>query len=140
MRAWIWMTLRLIAPIIGVFWFLGAEAMAPDGLMTVSSNYGPKETINRLETEVMAKGMTIFARIDHAAGAAQVGLPLRPAELLIFGSAKAGTPLMQSSQEVGIDLPLKALVWEDAAGKTWLSYNDPRWIAKRYGLGPEMNQ
>ena len=65
--------------------------------------------------------MTIFARIDHTAGAAQVALPLRPAELLIFGSAKVGTPLMQSNQEVGIDLPLKALVWEDAAGKTWLS-------------------
>src|SRR6478752_8462805 len=93
----------------------------------------------RLETELTAKGMTIFARIDHAAGAAQVDLPLRPTELLIFGSAKAGTPLMQSNQEVGIDLPLKALVWEDAEGKTWLAYNDPSWIAKRHGLGPEMS-
>jgi uncharacterized protein (DUF302 family) len=65
---------------------------------------------------------------------------LRPTELLIFGSAKAGTPLMQAIQEVGIDLPLKALVWEDAAGKTWLTYNDPRWIAKRHGLGTDINQ
>jgi uncharacterized protein (DUF302 family) len=72
--------------------------------------------------------MTVFARIDHAAGAAEVGLPLRPTELLIFGSAKGGTPLMQSDQAVGIDLPLKALVWEDANGKTWLSYNDPNAI------------
>jgi uncharacterized protein (DUF302 family) len=96
--------------------------------------------MDRLVTEVTAKGLTIFARIDHAAGAAQVRLPLRPTELLIFGNAKAGTPLMQSSQEVGIDLPLKMLVWEDAAGKTWLSYNDPRWIAKRHELGPGMDQ
>jgi uncharacterized protein (DUF302 family) len=95
--------------------------------------------MDRLESEITARGMTVFARIDHTAGAAQVGLPLRPTELLIFGSAKAGTPLMQSNQEIGIDLPLKALVWEDAAGKTWLTYNDPRWIAKRHGLGPDMN-
>jgi uncharacterized protein (DUF302 family) len=84
--------------------------------------------------------MTIFARIDHAVGAAKVGLPLRPTELLIFGNAKAGTPLMQSNQETGIDLPLKVLVWEDAAGKTWLSYNDPRWIAQRHELGASMDQ
>ena len=69
-----------------------------------------------------------------------VSLALRPTELLIFGNAKAGTPLMQSNQEVGIDLPLKVLVWEDTAGKTWLSYNDPRWIAKRHELGPGMDQ
>src|SRR6478736_6066449 len=99
---------------------------------------GPKETVDRLETEITAKGLTIFARIDHAVGAAQVGLPLRPTELLIFGSAKAGTPLMQSNQEFGIDLPLKALVWENAAGKTLLSYNDPSWFAKRHGLGSDM--
>jgi uncharacterized protein (DUF302 family) len=114
--------------------------MAADGLITIPSSSGPKETMKRLETELTAKGMTIFARIDHAAGAAQVGLPLRPTGLLIFGSAKAGTPLMQSNQEIGIDLPLKALVWEDAAGKTWLSYNNPSWLAKRHGLGPDMDQ
>jgi uncharacterized protein (DUF302 family) len=78
--------------------------------------------------------MTVFARIDHAAGAAEFGLPLRPTELLIFGSAKAGTPLMQANQAIGIDLPLKALVFEDTAGKVWLSYNDPRWLAQRHGL------
>jgi uncharacterized protein (DUF302 family) len=98
------------------------------------SSHGPKDTMNRLEAEVKAKGMTVFARIDHAAGAAEVGLPLRPTELLIFGNAKGGTPLMQAEQAIGIDLPLKALVWQDAAGTTWLSYNDPTWIAKRHGL------
>src|SRR5260370_23678595 len=83
--------------------------------------------------------MTVFARIDHAAGAAAVGLSLRPTELLIFGNAKSGTPLMQSMQTIGIDLPLKALVWQDASGSTWLSYNDPSWLAKRHGLGHEVD-
>ena len=108
--------------------------MAADGLTTISSNHGPKVTMNRLEAEVKAKGMIVFARIDHAAGAAGVGLSLPPTELLIFGNAKAGTPLMQSVQTIGIDLPLKALVWQDSSGNTWLSYNDPAWLAKRHGL------
>ena len=90
--------------------------------------------MNRLEAAVKAKGMTVFARIDHAAGAAAAGLSLRPTEVLIFGNAKGGTPLMQSVQTIGIDLPLKALVWQDASGKTWLSYNDPAWLAQRHGL------
>ena len=94
--------------------------MVADGLITLRSNYGPKDTMDRLETEVKAKGLTVFARIDHAAGAAQVGLPLPPTELLIFGNAKGGTPLMQSVQTIGIDLPLKALVWQDASGTTRL--------------------
>jgi len=105
--------------------------MAADGLTTLRSSYGPKDTMTRLEAEVKARGMTVFARIDHAAGAAGAGLPLRPTELLIFGNAKAGTPLMQTVQTTGIDLPLKALVWEDASGATWLSYNDPAWLAQR---------
>jgi uncharacterized protein (DUF302 family) len=107
--------------------------MAVDGLITLPGSHGPKETMNRFEAEVKAKGMTVFARIDHAAGAAAAGLPLRPTELLIFGNAKGGTPLMQSNQTIGIDLPLKALVWQDGSGKTWLSYNDPGWLAKRHG-------
>jgi len=90
--------------------------------------------MNRLEAEVKAKGLTIFARIDHAAGAAEAGLPLRPTDLLIFGNARGGTPLMQAEQTIGIDLPLKMLVWQDASGATWLSYNDPTWLAKRHGL------
>ena len=108
--------------------------MAADGLITIRSAFGPEETINRLEAEVRAKGMAVFAHIDHAAGAAAVGLPLRPTDLLIFCNAKGGTPLMQALQTVGIDLPLKALVWQDASGTTWLSYNDPHWLAQRHGL------
>jgi uncharacterized protein (DUF302 family) len=108
--------------------------MATDGLTTVPSQFGPKETVSLLEAEIRARGMTVFARIDHAAGAAQAGLDLRPTALLIFGSAKGGTPLMQSKQTAGIDLPLKALVWEDADGNTWLSYNEPGWVAHRHGL------
>ncbi|HEX9490303.1 MAG TPA: DUF302 domain-containing protein [Stellaceae bacterium] len=97
--------------------------------------------MSKLEAGVKARGMTVFARIDHAAGAAEVGLSLRPTDLLIFGNAKGGTPLMQSLQTIGIDLPLKALVWQDASGNTWLSYNDPSWLAKRHGLGqaPEID-
>jgi uncharacterized protein (DUF302 family) len=116
----------------------GAQVMAADGLTTLRSSYGPKDTIERLEAEVKARGMTVFARIDHAAGAAAVGLTLRPTEVVIFGNANGGTPLMQSTQTVGIDLPLKALVWQDAAGSTWLSYNDPSWLAQRHGLGHEV--
>jgi uncharacterized protein (DUF302 family) len=93
-------------------------------LITVSSRYGAKDTANRFAAGVEARGMTVFARIDHAAGAAEVGLPLRPTELLVFGNAKGGTPLMQSNQTIGIELPLKALVWQDASGKTWISYQD----------------
>ncbi len=88
-------------------------------------------------------GMTVFARIDHAAGAKAVDMPLRPTELLIFGNARGGTPLMQAQQTVGIDLPLKALAWEDADGKTWLSYNEPAWLAARHGApaaGTEVTQ
>jgi uncharacterized protein (DUF302 family) len=109
--------------------------MAADGLISISSSYGAKETMDRVEAEIKAKGMTVFARIDHAAGAAEVGMALRPTVLLIFGSAKAGTPLMQANQAIGIDLPLKALVLEDASGGVWLSYNDPHWLANRHGLG-----
>lgn len=108
--------------------------MTADGLTATLSNHGAKQTMDRLEAEIRKRGMSVFARIDHAAGATEVGLPLRSTELLIFGSARAGTPLMQTDQRVGIDLPLKALVFEDAAGKVWLSYNDPHWFARRHGL------
>jgi uncharacterized protein (DUF302 family) len=110
-----------------------------DGLATLRSSYGPHDTMNRLEAEVKARGMAVFARIDHAAGAAGAGLSLRPTEVLVFGNAKAGTPLMQSAQTIGIDLPLKALVWQDASSVTWLSYNDPAWLAQRHGLAGEAN-
>ena len=105
-----------------------------EGFTTIASGFGPKETMDRLEAEIRAQGLAVFARIDHAAGAAEVGLPLRPTELIIFGNARGGTPLMQSVQTVGIDLPLKVIVWEDTAGKTWISYNEPIWIAQRHSV------
>jgi uncharacterized protein (DUF302 family) len=108
--------------------------MPVEGLTTIKSSHAPRETMNRLETAVTAKGLTVFARIDHAEGALAAGLSLRPTEVLIFGNAKGGTPLMQAVQTIGIDLPLKALVWQDAAGDTWLSWNDPAWLAARHGV------
>jgi uncharacterized protein (DUF302 family) len=114
---------------------VGSASNVADGLITIKSSFGPEETMKRLETEVKAKGLTVFAHVDHAAGAAAVGLPLRPTDLLIFGNARGGTPLMQAVQTVGIDLPLKALVWQDESGTTWLSYNDPAFLAHRHGLG-----
>jgi uncharacterized protein (DUF302 family) len=112
--------------------------MSADELITVSSSFGPEETMKRLEAEVRAKGMTVFARVDHAAGAAEAGLPLRPTDLLIFGTARGGTPLMQAAQTIGIDLPLKALVWQDEEGKTFVSYNDPAYLTRRHGLADQV--
>ena len=105
-----------------------------EGLTSIESTFGPKATMDRLEAEIRAKGLNVFARIDHAAGAAEVGLTLAPTVLIIFGNARGGTPLMQSVQTVGIDLSLKILVWQDAANNTWLSYNEPSWIAQRHGI------
>jgi uncharacterized protein (DUF302 family) len=112
-------------------------SVSEHGLVTLASAYSVKETIDRLEAEATAKGLTVFARIDHAAGASAASLSLRPTELLIFGNAKGGTPLMQAAQAIGIDLPLKALAWEDATGKVWLNYNDPVWLAERHGIAPQ---
>jgi uncharacterized protein (DUF302 family) len=109
--------------------------METEGLITRESSRPAKATIDRVASALEARGIGIFARIDHARGAAEVGMSLRPTELLIFGNAKAGTPLMQQNPAIGIDLPLKALAWEDATGKTWLAYNDPAWLARRHGLG-----
>ncbi|GKQ50524.1 DUF302 domain-containing protein [Bradyrhizobium sp. Ce-3] len=111
--------------------------MAIDGLISLRSHVGPKQTTDRLKAELQARGLTLFAQIDHAAGAASAGLALRPTEVVVFGNAKGGTPLMQAAQTVGIDLPLKALVWQDEAGDTWLSYNDPAWLAERHGVADE---
>jgi uncharacterized protein (DUF302 family) len=128
------LTTGKLISIVAAICLSGVHAMAADGLTTIPSNHGAKETMDRLEAEVRARGMAVFARVDHAAGAAQVGLSLRPTEVLMFGNAKAGTPLMQANQTIGIDLPLKALVWEDENGKVWLSYSEPSWLAQRHGL------
>jgi uncharacterized protein (DUF302 family) len=107
-----------------------------DGLITVGSRFGPAETAARLVTAVNARGLTVFARVDHALGAAAAGLALRPTELIVFGNARGGTPLMQASQLLGIELPLRALVWADEAGRTHVSRPDLRWLAQRYALPP----
>jgi len=107
--------------------------MTPEGLIVRLSRHEPKETMDRLVAAVTARGAAVVARVNHAAAAAAVGLALPPTEVLIFGNPKAGTPLMQAAQTIGIDLPLRALVWRDASGATHVGYNDPRWLARRHG-------
>jgi len=127
--------------------------MPDDGFITLRSAHSARDTIARLEAALDAKGITAFAKIDHAAWAVAVGLPLRPTTLIIFGSPRActgtplelaieraGTPLMQTSQLVGIDLPSKALVWEDGEGTVWLTYNDPYWVFRRHALSEQNRQ
>jgi uncharacterized protein (DUF302 family) len=114
---------------------LGAVAQSAagaEGLITVVSALSAKATMDKLEAIVKERGLNVFARIDHAAGAARVNKTLAPTELLIFGNPQGGTPLMECAQTAGIDLPLKALVWQDATGKVMLSYNDPAYLAKRH--------
>jgi uncharacterized protein (DUF302 family) len=115
--------------------FSMTSSMPDNGLVSVQSRASERETLDRLLAALAARKLTVFARVDHAAGAASVGLSLRPTEVVIFGNPKGGTALMQDRQSAGIDLPLKVLVWEDADGKVWLTYNDPAWIAQRHGLG-----
>ena len=112
---------------------LALPAFAADGLIALESPRGAKETMDRLESVVKEKGLNVFARIDHAAGAARIGRNLRATELLIFGNPQGGTPLMECAQSAGIDLPLKALVWQDEAGRVWIGYNDPAYLAARHG-------
>ena len=107
-------------------------AAAPEGLVELRSPHGAKATMDRFEEAARQRGLNVFARIDHAAGAAKAGKSLRPTEVLIFGNPQGGTPLMECAQTAGIDLPLKALVREDASGQVWLAYNDPAWIARRH--------
>ena len=114
---------------------LACGAAADQGLPSVKSPYAADEALSRFERAVRDKGMTVFARIDHAAGAASVGKELRPTQLLIFGNPQAGTPLMQSRQTAGIDLPMKALACTDAGGQVWLSYNDPGYLVQRHDIG-----
>ncbi len=106
--------------------------LAADGLIAVKSTYNAKDTMTRVEEVVKQRGLTVFARIDHAAGAAKIGKNLRPTELIIFGNPQGGTPLMECAQSAGIDLPLKALVWEDREGQVWVGFNDPAYLAKRH--------
>ncbi|MFT7245776.1 MAG: hypothetical protein ACI82A_003147 [Candidatus Azotimanducaceae bacterium] len=113
---------------------LGAAVVtqAAEGLITLKSPHSAMATMDRLEDTVKARGLTVFARIDHAAGADKIGKSLRPTVVLIFGNPQGGTPFMECAQSTGIDLPLKALVWEDASGQVWLAYNDPSYLATRH--------
>jgi len=114
---------------------MASAATAAEGLVSVKSPYGVKETLDRFESAAKAKGLNVFLRLDHAAGAQKIGKTLRPTELLIFGNPQGGTPLIECAQSAGIDLPLKVLSWQDAAGQVWLAYNDPRYLATRHGAG-----
>jgi uncharacterized protein (DUF302 family) len=110
-----------------------SKAMAAEGLTTIASRFDFHTTIEKLDQSIASNGMTLLARIDHAEGARLAGLPLGPTVVLMFGNARAGTPLMQASRAIGIDLPLKILVWEDD-GKTKMTYADVEWLAKRHAV------
>ena len=112
--------------------FCTTTVYAGDGLVHVQSAHNVKTTADNLEKALKTKGMTVFNRIDHAAGARKVGRQLRPTELVIFGNPKVGSPLMVCRQSVGIDLPQKALIWQDEAGRTWFSYNRPAYLQERH--------
>lgn len=114
--------------------FLAAQVVAGDGLVSQKSKNSVDVTLDRLESIVTGKGLTVFARIDHSAGAKKVGLELRPTKLLIFGNPKIGTLMMQSNQVAGIDLPMKALAWEDETGQVWLTYSTARYLADRHHI------
>lgn len=110
------------------------SAEAADGVVNVQSSFNVKETADRMESILKEKGMTVFNRIKHSGGASKVGIELRDTELIIFGNPKVGSPLMKCQQSVGIDLPQKALIWEDDKTKVWISYNDPRYLEKRHNI------
>ncbi len=109
-------------------------ASAADGVITKSSNNSVTTTLDKLEALVKEKGFTVFARVNHAAGAKRVGETLRPTELLVFGNPKVGTALLLKGQGVALDLPIRVASWEDAQGRVWLAYNDPAWLVRRYDI------
>ena len=115
------------------------STMTDPGMVTVASGWSVDETIDRLTAAVTGAGLLVFARVDHAGNAAGAGMELRPTQLLIFGNPRGGTPLMLDRQTAGIDLPVKALAWQDEAGQVWLTYNCAAWIAERHGLGADSN-
>lgn len=124
----------------GFFIFMGVfmSALANNGLITIASKHSVKETLDRLEDVLKEKGVRVFARIDFSGDAEKEGLQMKPSQLLIFGNPKAGTPLMVAAPTVAIDLPLKALSWEDPKGKVWLSYNSPEYLQERHKVPEEL--
>ncbi len=126
--------MRKVLFISMLFVLLSRVLFAQDGLITVKSAHDVKQTADRLEKVLKSKGLTVFDRIDHAKGAVLVGQKLLPTELIIFGNPAMGTKLMNCQRSVAIDLPLKALIWQDKKGQTWLSYNDPQYLYRRHHL------
>src|SRR6202167_5817609 len=112
--------------------------MPVNGLLQVASPRSVDETVQRFKSVIAQQGLQLFSLVDHSGEAAKVGLSMRPTKLLIFGSPKGGTPLMQAAPSIAIDLPLKALFWEDADGKVWLTYNDPAYLQQRHNVPPEL--
>lgn len=119
-----------------LFYLISSQVIAEesDGVIRIKSMHSVTETVDKLESALTSKGMKIFKRVSHSSGAAKVGLELRPTELLLFGNPKVGTPLMQCQQLAALDLPQKALVYEDKNGRVWFAYNDPKYIAKRHKI------
>ena len=128
--------MRFVLPALLLLVSIPAHAQGtPDpGLIVIRSSHSVAATLDKLEAIVTKKGFTVFARIDHAAGARKVGKSLRPTQLLIFGNPKVGTALMSARQSVGLDLPIRVAAWEDEDGGVWVGYNDPAWLASRYGI------
>ena len=126
--------MRKLVLTLVLFLFFVSLASADSGVISVKSSHDVRSTGDRLENILNQKGMTVFIRINHAENAQKVGKSLRPTELIIFGNPKVGTPLMQCSQSVAIDLPQKALIWEDEGGQVWLSYNDPTYLVNRHSI------
>ncbi len=117
--------------------------MAPatnKGMIDNPSNHSVEQTVEKLKNILQSKGVTLFALVDHSGEAAKIGMKMRPTKLLIFGSPKAGTPLMLAAPSIAIDLPLKILIWEDDQGKVWVSYNSPEYLKERHGLPQELLQ
>jgi len=117
-----------------------ASTVTDNGIVSEPSSRSVDQTVDRLEATLQAKGIPLFALVDHSGEAAKVGMSMRPTKLLIFGNPKAGTPLMVAAPSSAIDLPLKILVWEDDQGKVWISYNSPQYLQRRHGLPQELMQ
>ena len=134
MRAWYSAALMLSLALPG--W--ARPPREQDGIVDIPSHHSVDETVERVKNLLQSKGITLFALIDHSGEAEKVGMKMPPTKLLIFGSPKGGTPLMLAAPSVAIDLPLKILVWEDAGGKVWISYNSPEYLARRHGLPQDL--
>lgn len=126
---------RILASMLAAATLAGCASMADtgNGMVAMKSPYSASETATRLEAQVRQRNLTVVARVDHAAAAQRINLTLRPTEVIIFGNPQSGTPLMLCAQAVGIDLPMKALVWQDAQAQVWIGFNDPVWIVRRHG-------